>query len=427
MASFQKFDISLLKFFLSTTILMDAINGMVTMYFPGSLEQFVPMLRIGIILFFIYLLCRYSFNRFLNTFVLILSFVLVCVVRLLIVNSLSFSNLFIDMGYYLKLMNFFILFNVLIVFLINKYIDSDWILSVLRTNSIFMVLLIIVPTLMGISRATYAGSQIGSSGFFIANNSSNITLIISSITLLYLFKRKENLSNLTFFAFSLVALWMQGSKTSMVFIVIDIFVFLMTFFVMKKWTLNNILVIPLMGVIALSILIYFFYNYERISNIFLSNINNLVVRQNYLVTTSNSIFDAITSGRLSMLKTTFNYWNDQGNVFLKFFGLGISSLPQNVISEMDIIDIFIRTGIIGIFVSYIYCFVIFIGNYKNRDEPSHDFFAKASVIIMILYSIFAGHMFIEIMSSTFFTLVLCLYMASKEKSIESISSDPAVS
>lgn len=425
----RSISISILKLILSYTVVLDALNGMLTMYVPGPLEQFVPVLRIIIIVYFLLLLGGNNMKRFIRIFSFFLFGLLVCVVRLIYYNALNLPNLFTDASYYLKLMYFMILINLLMSLIEKKAINSSWIFDVLRNNSIWMIFLIIIPTKLGLARSTYAGSGIGSSGFFIANNASNIVLIISSFFLLYKFEEKMNLFNFSFYALSILALWMQGSKTSVLVVLFSV-----GYLILKRFSIKGMSVRKALYLVSFTIFVFIgalliYLKAQSIYSLITESLSNLIERQHYLLNSSGSLFDAIFSGRLSMLNTVMSYWNDQNNVLLKIFGLGVSGLPSNIISEMDIVDVFIRTGIIGIFVTYIYAFRLVFFKYKEKKENKFSYikFYKFSIFIMILYSILAGHMFVEIISSTFFTLCMAMLLSNRRGIDEGIGSDTAIS
>lgn len=425
----RSISISILKLILSYTVVLDALNGMITMYVPGPLEQLVPALRIIIIVYFLLLLGGNNMKHFIRIFSFFLFGLLVCVVRLIYYNALNLPNLFTDASYYLKLMYFMILINLLMSLIEKKAINSSWIFDVLRNNSIWMIFLIIIPTKLGLARSTYAGSGIGSSGFFIANNASNIVLIISSFFLLYKFEEKMSLFNFSFYALSILALWIQGSKTSVLVVLFSV-----GYLILKRFSIKGMSVRKALYLVSFTIFVFIgalliYLKAQSIYSLITENLANLIERQHYLLNSNGSLLDTIFSGRLSMLNTVMSYWNDQNNVLLKIFGLGLSGLPSNIISEMDIVDVFIRTGIIGIFVTYIYAFRLVFFKYKEKKENKFSYikFYKFSIFIMILYSILAGHMFVEIISSTFFTLCMAMLLSNRRGIDEGIGSDTAIS
>lgn len=425
----RSISISILKLILSYTVVLDALNGMITMYVPGPLEQLVPALRIIIIVYFLLLLGGNNMKHFIRIFSFFLFGLLVCVVRLIYYNALNLPNLFTDASYYLKLMYFMILINLLMSLIEKKAINSSWIFDVLRNNSIWMIFLIIIPTKLGLARSTYAGSGIGSSGFFIANNASNIVLIISSFFLLYKFEEKMSLFNFSFYALSILALWIQGSKTSVLVVLFSVGYLILKRFSIKGMSVRKALYLVFFTIFVFIGALLIYLKAQSIYSLITENLANLIERQHYLLNSNGSLLDTIFSGRLSMLNTVMSYWNDQNNVLLKIFGLGLSGLPSNIISEMDIVDVFIRTGIIGIFVTYIYAFRLVFFKYKEKKENKFSYikFYKFSIFIMILYSILAGHMFVEIISSTFFTLCMAMLLSNRRGIDEGIGSDTAIS
>lgn len=99
------------------------------------------------------------------------------------------------------------------------------------------------------------------------------------------------------------------------------------------------------------------------------------------------------------------------------FGVGPSYIVNEIghIAEMDGLDIFVDFGLPGLCVTYgITIYILFyLWKYKN-------FYLKFGITSILLYSLLAGHVMVEILSSTGLILLLLIInndLLKKEKTL----------
>lgn len=411
-----KKEIYYLKIFLSITVLLDALNGFITMYLPGILEELVPLIRLGAIMLFIYLIFKVNKEYFRYVVAVGVLWIINILIRCLLNENLNIASLFIEVVYVSRIFYFFSLLLLFISLSNKKLIDLNWMKDIVKRNAYFIVSLILLPTILGLGRQTYAGSGFGNSGFFIANNSTNIVLIVCSLFLLYLylFEKKQDKVLLSFFIMSIIALWVQGSKTSLFFVIVGLLLFISilirdNFSKIKK--LKNTTII--MTSVFFFIFIFLFNNQLfSFGKEAFETINQLIIRQKHLASLNEGIFNVLLSGRLTFLSDVIGTLSGK-SIFFYIIGFGTSNLPAGAIVEMDIIDLLIREGLLGLLVTYGVSTYCIINNYMKKNEYTNfTIFSNIILFIMIGYSIFAGHVYIDIMSSSFMAFFLFLSLKS---------------
>ena len=393
---------------LSTTVVFDALNGIISMYISTKLELLIPLIRIIIMVFFLLYFMAISSMKFRKTLIILLIFLFITNLSMFIQQS-SISIVYTSNIFLSKIFYFYILLQLLDTLTLKKILSIEDIKKILITNSFLMPLLIIIPTKLGLARQTYANSDLGSSGFFLANNSTNFVLITTTGFLLFLLideKFKIFSFNFMFFILSLYSLWLQGSKTSYFFLILYILVFLVCF--IKKYLAN------LFGLLLLTILMAFlillgthiYYNFSNYEKLWTNAISSFSARQAYARSFHDNIFSYLNSGRTSFLENNTNLFFNHYNVLFLLTGIGSETIVQATyhLSEMDFFDILFSTGLLGIILTYgssLKQLKIFILK-KNKKSV----YLALNLIFLLIFSFFAGHVFVDIISSTFVALLL---------------------
>lgn len=404
--------IDILLTILSITVLLDAINGFLTMYSFGFMTFLVPGIRCVFIVFFLLLLIKNNDKYGLITLG-------VSIVLIVITNSVTISNelyndnffsILIENNIYISKLIYFFSLTVLLILLMKKRIISfDDTILVLKRNFYLMPLSIIIPTIFGLHRITYKNSGLGSSGFFISNNSTNFVMVLGTMTLLYILiseSRKTKLNHF-FFLISLVSLIMQGSKTSYLFVTIFFVVyscFLLDSisFKTKIMQYNN----KTKLIIFLFLCIFLVFLFDKIKGafgIFISRQLYQIKQQNY------SLISYINSGRTLLLNENIDYIKNKPLFWLT--GVGLFDLKNSTghLSEMDFFDIMFISGILGVFMTYgVIIFAIFKLIKTNYRPSIIKFYLLITLSFSLIFSFFAGHVFVDILSSTFVSLFISL-------------------
>lgn len=289
----------------------------------------------------------------------------------------------------------------------NKKIDEKliFILYLVYVN------LIIIPYLFKIGFNTYDSvyNKKGFLGLFYSGNEISAILIgLLPVIVNYLLKMKNNLLKIILGLEILVAIFMVGTKTLILGLLITILYFLVCFI---KNNYNNISLktkIISISVLALIVAIIIVISPK------LPITRNLKITLNYYNVNNvkdllkiENIDNVIFSGRLTYLKKVNKFYFKQ-NVFKIILGIGRQGLIDVKDVEIDIFDIFYSIGIIG---TVIYLAMI-IDCFKNNNLKKHY---KLSVILFILMSLFSGHVLIRPMVSIYFALVFILNKNSLTK------------
>ena len=92
--------------------------------------------------------------------------------------------------------------------------------------------------------------------------------------------------------------------------------------------------------------------------------------------------------------------------------------------EMDWADLFVTYGIVGFLFSYLFVGSKLISMRSQRKMKECGTPYYWATLILLIYGTFAGHLFFEAISSTFFGIVLAgLYISSREKKLMRVSSN----
>lgn len=415
-------NIKIIYILLSLTVYFDAINGLTTMYLPGILEAMIPLIRITMLVYFIYVSSILSRKLFFKVVLISTFFISMTLLVNMINTSLGFSYIFNDIIYSSKLLFFYVLLNVLVK-LAETEVNIGWFNRIFLNNVYGINLLIIVPTILGLSRQTYVSSKLGSMGFYIANNSTNITLIILSLVLVYnvwMIESKKKI-NVIFLFISIYTLWLQSSKSSLIIIILiiilNLFFLLRRIFLNRKFTKKEVVLLWLFTLLTFILIIVMYFYKELFRNIAEYIGKDFYLRQKYQVKNfSNNKILYFTSGRLLFLKSIIEYFRENNSIFNWFTGVGISNVRESVgkLSEMDFFDIFFVSGFIGIYISYLTSFYHI--KYYPHDNK-YNFTSKyinMLIFIVILFSLFAGHVYVDIISSTFLALLIATTNCNKK-------------
>lgn len=285
--------------------------------------------------------------------------------------------------------------------------------------SFLFTVLLLVPYVLGVGHQTYDNSNAGYKGFFFANNDTSFAFIISiTFTARALIKRLKKKWNfhlillLLLYAGNIVSLLLIGTKTGIVYgAVVSIIVLFHVLFtthyrsVMHKifiWLSSSLLIgwILLRGLsYALQMIagtfdriVYFYHLYD----------GNLV--------------RLLTSSRSDFLEGGLHYFlNSSYPVFTLFFGQGfkyrLESFGRLGLIEMDFFDTLFGLGILGIMF-----LVILLGYYINLAmKKSNRSIYSYLLLVIILYSFFAGHVLFSALSSTMLGLVCGGIILSKKE------------
>lgn len=214
----------------------------------------------------------------------------------------------------------------------------------------------------------------GYRGFFYSiNELSGVILVVFGAILFY---GKVHFSNIKFhivFFFLLFCVVMFSTKTAMGGLLI-IYVFLQYLFVKK----NYIVLISIFLCIIISVLLYL--GYRMVVD------NGLWDRWMYFYDKSDDFFSFILSGRNV-------FWENMKHQYLNsgFWGI-LVGLGGNLTVEMDPFDALLNFGILGLIIVYGFWFYMIKQAFSRRNYSLLAKFVLFVDLLILLFSIFAGHL-----------------------------------
>lgn len=407
-----------LFFILATTVLLDALNGFISMYMSNRLEMIVPVIRVFFLVYFFIYLFKISVEVGISSITICITLFILNNFSLFIQNSVAVSvylnsNIFLS-----KIIYFFVLFVLLKTLVLENKIDKLYFFSILKSNAYLISLLITIPTVLGLARQTYVNSGYGSSGFFIANNSTNFVLIITTGFLLYSILNKKLLTKYTpvFFLLSLYSLWLQGSKTSYFFLLCFLLIFLFGVTNINTITYSKIIFSICLSILFLIGCLYFFYNREKVVFFINTNLAAFKSRQLTAIQQHQNFYLYLNSGRTEFLKNIHHFFLTRYNYFFLLCGIGYTTLISGAghLSEMDLFDLIYSSGIFSVLMTY---GVFFSSSFKiiinNVITKCFKSYLLCNCLFIFLFSFFAGHVFVDIISSTIVAIIISMGYLNK--------------
>lgn len=396
----------------AVTPLLDALNGFFSMYLPGFLEQIVPNIRIIFILIFIYGILKLNTLSFIMTITLSL-FVVTQAFIVSFINNGSMSDMLTNITLVIKLLYFFTLSLYLYESKkISNYTLNDFI-PYIRFYAYSMPILIILPANLGLGRVTYSSSEFGNSGFFIANNASNIALISAMFITLIFLVNSIKIIDILFIFIQMYALLIQGAKTGIIigiFIILILVIHTIHKYIMPPYKGIHVVIFAVVFIMLIEIMIFYSYWYPLVSSKFSTYIEPLVNRQTFLSRqVGGGITSVLFSGRLDFADSIFAYLLTNNNLFSWIFGVGSAYIVKNIghIAEMDGLDIFFDFGVLGLIITYGIT-IYLLGHLWNNKK----IYIKGALLFVIMYSLLAGHVMVDILSST--GVVILLILSSRD-------------
>lgn len=276
-------------------------------------------------------------------------------------------------------------------------------IHLLRYFSLIYPILVIVPTILGISAKSYG--EIGIKGFFSSGNESSIILSTMFIVNYAFMKKKITVFNIIATIISAIVGFLTASKA-----VIIIYILFFCFIVFKKQKnkIINVVMIGIIFILFIYIVNHFFYNQIIIF------MERMQFRYNQL---GNSFWDTLFSYRNRKILPNFkNNYLDINGFFYLVFGRGAyyhiyatkysDYVAASGLIEMDFFDVLLQNGLILFFIV-----TIFYGRIltiKTRDEIFT--LIKFTYFVMILFSFMAGHVLYSPLSGTILALLGSILM-----------------
>ena len=279
--------------------------------------------------------------------------------------------------------------------------------SVINDKFIFQIYLvylnlIIIPYFLFIF--VYASDYyVGKSGYYGLFNGGNeisaIILGLMPIAIKYLVGIKNNFLRIITLIETIFCIYLIGTKTILLgsIIVIIYFIFKWLYHNYQKINKKNLVKILILAFLVLLVGYLVLPMTPLYKNIYLAlkffNVNSIGDFANLDV-----IDNIIFSGRLNILANINEIYIDS-SLLVRLFGLGETTLLNLKLVEIDIFDIFYSIGLIG-FLIYIVTNILILK--KIKIDGTYKF----SFILLVIVSLFTGH----ILTSTCVSLYFGIYV-----------------
>ena len=302
----------------------------------------------------------------------------------------------------------------LIIVCHNEYKDGKIEISdVYKIINVYMImapLSIIIPKIFGVGIYSYNFNS-GYRGFYVANNEINIVLLSTFIYSIRELYYKIDKKNIIIAFINLIALFLIGSKTSMIVIAITISGFVIVSSI-KKYKGKNLIkfIIYIMGLIIV------------IGIMFNGYISNIITRLNYfynmlVIESDNSFLTFLLSGRNTRVLPAIqhNFLENPNELLNLLFGVGrCNQFKENELTslmEMDFFDTTLWYGIILSTIVLVTYTMILVKGFKNNRE----YISTIIYLLIYIFALIAGHVWYSPLAGGMFALVATIILSDNEE------------
>lgn len=310
-----------------------------------------------------------------------------------------------------------IYFPVCLTCLFNIYDEKKFEINykILGKILIIYLILIFIPLITNTGFDSYAYSKVGSVGWFnSANEIGGILSILYPFLLMYTFSFKNKFLNIGMILVTFYIYFSLGSKVPVLALLI----------IYSLYTLRYIIKLfkdkcyKRISIILLSIMLIFIGSIIIIPKT--SFYKNIVIHLEFLeVDEISDLMDIekidhfIFSSRIKFMKETMKNYNES-NILEKLFGIGyIENYGTDDINlktiEMDYYDILFRNGIIGFILILLPLILLIINIVKRLKNDELIFNLIISTILILVLSLFSGHILISPSVSIYVAIVLLYF------------------
>ena len=371
------------------------------------------VIRVIFMLFIIYIsVFVYKKNKLIMPYIIIFIYSLLYLIGIIVFKDKV--GLFYELQGLVKVFYYPIM--LLSIFSIRKDINISKL--TLFTILFLYLILIFIPTLLGIGFKTYEITKVGTLGYFnSANEISGIIGILTPFLFTILLTTKKIIPRILITIMYLIVILMMGTKTPFLSLGIVIgmtFIYLWFNWLHKKEYKRvvssfGIIIIGMLLIILIVPKTNFYKNIETELD-FIDADNPIEVLSSYEL-----IDHAIFGQRLKFLKDrSIDYTNS--NLYQKLIGIGyLKNGNETKQIEMDFFDIFINHGFIGLLIIVlimIYVLKDMIINHKIIDYD--NYMTITSIILIFILSLITGHI-ITAPSVSLLSIIIFISIIKKEK------------
>lgn len=413
---------------------LDVITALLTRNTGIRLTPGILFKSVLLLYFIIYIVrSKSKYNKLSFGF---LFFIFLYFIFYFIFKSEIFDKTFIlnELIFLFKLIYFPICFVGLLCYFDDNGVSISYITDVFKFTLILYVLLLIIPTIFGISYTTYPKYLKGYVGLFYAGNEiANIMVILFPFS--YLFINKSKYSFLIVFPIILVMI-MIGTKVVTFGCLIITTLSLIFSIIKNKFRINSVVLKCLsifIFALILSLNSYAVYNFKFMKNNYYPDESKEIIIDNnikaeveeiqgnlnifYDKNKLTKIIRPLVNGRDILLANTISVYNDLDNDSNIWLGIGFSNTNSvnntNVarLIEIDICDLYFHFGIIGLLISlfpFIIVGYLFIVNFSKIKLNS--IYLLFILFLVICVSTFSGHVLFAPAVSIYLVLLLLLFL-----------------
>lgn len=328
--------------------------------------------------------------------------------------------LYKDSNYIFEIQNLVKVFYFPLLF-VSLYSIKDYIRisnMTLFTVIFLYLILLFVPTLLGVGYKSYEITKAGTLGFFnSANEISGIISMLTPIMFIIFYESKKVIPITLLIIMYLMVILMIGTKTPLLSLLITIgisILYLWRYLIKTKQIKYIVISVLLILFLSFGLVLVFpktnFYKNIRthLDYLKLDNITD-VFKDEKLV--DHFIF----SSRIKFLKNKSKIYNNS-NTYQKLFGIGyINNNKETKMIEMDYFDVFFSHGIIG-FLIFLSIFIYMISLvFTNKNKYSYQSLMKyTSLFFIILLAFLTGHILIA-PSVSLLSIIIIMSISKRDK------------
>ena len=389
-------------FFFLLSIFVDNINGFILQKIGSNSISFGQILRFLFIFFFcvinLLLLSKDEILYIIKKYYYVCIFFFFPIVYYY--QHQSFFGIIDDYLYIFKLIYFFLIVYSIKLYFRKGILKKNTLIKVVKLYIWLAPLSIILPYFLGMGFESYANS--GYRGFYFANNEINVVLVFTYIYSIDILLEEFNFNSVINYIINLVALLMIGSKTSLIIILI---MFIIYFWKYRNKMFTNKKII--LYIISSITFLAFFKSF--IIKIF----NRFKYFYDMLVTNGDgTILTFLLSNRDKRIAPAIKNNIVENSFFIIniFFGVGhyqqTYGKDMNSLMELDFVDTFLwYVIVVAIYILFQYIYIF----YKSKDKKD-IFVYQLSYIVILMFSLVAGHVWYSPLSATIFSLIACFLL-----------------
>lgn len=403
--------------------IIDLLTSLMTRYTDSTITLGVIVKSAMMIYFTIYMLILTNSKRkkFFRVYLLI---ILAYIVLYFLFKPYLITENFIlsEMAYMMKIFFLPIMFGGLICFFDDSGFSHNTMNKVLFVNMILYLILFILPILTNTSFNTYIDGSKGIIGWFYAGNEISAICVVL-FPFLYLTLKSKKYSFIILILVASIIFSLIGTKVILFgSIIVCILVFIES--ILKKSKINSVITIALSIIIVISIMMQS-ASVQNMNKIISSPTpdNDIILEEPVESNKYVDILLKLLSGRDKYIIATHNIYVNNLSPQNVFFGIGYSNTSNiqhkaiEKLIEIDIIDLFYHSGIIGLILNLFpmfYCLYIFFKSiFQKRLKLYTETYYYGMMILLICgISCISGHVLLNPAVSIYLIIYLIYFLNS---------------